>query len=523
MEAGEAVPLVLESGRRRGRPPKRRWRAQTDAVGGPGFFANDPIDVDGGVICVGVGNGVVDGARVGREMNVGKDVVSFRDNLGNGVGVLENEGFLVTVKSVGNCKGGLICDGKDVGLEVVNGEGRLEMRRVFREGINLNVTAEEEDVEEKDTATCNGHLDGISKGLGGGGFDLNSSIDLNEVLDTENECGQRLDFLGESTKRRRIDLNLEATTDMDENAGLYGKIGVIDLNIGPDCEAANNDDQAKVQESTLAPMVIKDESEGKVSWVEEKFVEVDVKYGKLEEVHYDDKELPQARVSVCISEDLCQDKDVSSEDPSCCERIRNSSVRAIEVAGDFNSSTQLENKSDRPSNARNNDILCDSESPCTIGSGCRRKRKSLDKANTVETVLRRSSRRGSLKHCDSNPIIATASCYVASSPAVSALSEEQPEEPILLPPKFQLPPSSQTFNLEGLPVMDVFSVHAFLRSFSLFLFLSPFKLEDFVFALQSESPNSLIDNIHLTLLMTLRRHLEHLSKEGSPSALTCLR
>ncbi|KAK9273798.1 hypothetical protein L1049_018608 [Liquidambar formosana] len=72
-------------------------------------------------------------------------------------------------------------------------------------------------------------------------------------------------------------------------------------------------------------------------------------------------------------------------------------------------------------------------------------------------------------------------------------------------------------------MLDFFSVYACLRSFSTLLFLSPFELEDFVAALKCKSPSPLFDFIHVSILQTLRKHLEFLSDEGSQSASDCLR
>jgi hypothetical protein len=48
-------------------------------------------------------------------------------------------------------------------------------------------------------------------------------------------------------------------------------------------------------------------------------------------------------------------------------------------------------------------------------------------------------------------------------------------------------------------------------------------LEEFVAALKGNSPSSLFDFIHVSILEILRKHLEHLSNEGSESASNCLR
>ncbi|KAL3611280.1 hypothetical protein D5086_002300 [Populus alba] len=170
--------------------------------------------------------------------------------------------------------------------------------------------------------------------------------------------------------------------------------------------------------------------------------------------------------------------------------------------------------------------LGDVGSSCKEASGSARKRKKpLGNGNSTQktTVLRRSARRGSTKNDMSDDI--------SMSPVVGALMEEKPvkshhewpEEPGVLPPKLQLPPSSQSLDLSGIPVLDLFSVYACLRSFSTLLFLSPFGLEEFVAAVKGNFPSSLFDCIHVSILQTLRKHLENLSNEGSESASNCLR
>jgi hypothetical protein len=144
--------------------------------------------------------------------------------------------------------------------------------------------------------------------------------------------------------------------------------------------------------------------------------------------------------------------------------------------------------------------------------------------------LRRSSRRASAKK-----EVSSAVSGKGTDDPLSSLETSVTEEKPLMPgnekyeqcnvpiPKLQLPPSSQNLNLDGIPVIEFFSVYACLRSFSTLLFLSPFELEDLVAALKSEIPSVLFDSIHVSILQTLRKHLEFLSSEGSQSASICLR
>ncbi|XP_074285719.1 DDT domain-containing protein PTM-like [Silene latifolia] len=95
------------------------------------------------------------------------------------------------------------------------------------------------------------------------------------------------------------------------------------------------------------------------------------------------------------------------------------------------------------------------------------------------------------------------------------------EIPAILPP--ELPPSSGTIGVPEEYVSHLFSVHGFLRTFSVHLFLSPFTLDDLVGCLKCSTPNTLLDAIHVALLRVLRRHLESLVSEGSQLASKCMR
>ncbi|KAH6789820.1 hypothetical protein C2S51_004826 [Perilla frutescens var. frutescens] len=106
--------------------------------------------------------------------------------------------------------------------------------------------------------------------------------------------------------------------------------------------------------------------------------------------------------------------------------------------------------------------------------------------------------------------------------------EDTPEQdnsldsaPFVPPP--ELPPSSGHIGIPEEYVSHLLSVHSFLRSFSVPLFLYPFGLDDFVGALKCSVANTLLDSIHVALLHVLKRHIERLSSEGSELALKCMR
>ncbi|KAI3461337.1 hypothetical protein Pfo_018000 [Paulownia fortunei] len=95
------------------------------------------------------------------------------------------------------------------------------------------------------------------------------------------------------------------------------------------------------------------------------------------------------------------------------------------------------------------------------------------------------------------------------------------EVPLVPPP--ELPPSSGHIGVPEEYVSHLLSVYSFLRSFSVPLFLYPFKLDDFVGALNCSVANTLLDSVHVALLRVLKRHFERLLSDGSELASKCLR
>uniref|UniRef100_A0A2P2JY60 DDT domain-containing protein PTM n=1 Tax=Rhizophora mucronata TaxID=61149 RepID=A0A2P2JY60_RHIMU len=101
------------------------------------------------------------------------------------------------------------------------------------------------------------------------------------------------------------------------------------------------------------------------------------------------------------------------------------------------------------------------------------------------------------------------------------LGLEMEAAPIVPPP--QLPPSSGNIGVPEEYVAHLFSVYAFLRSFNICLFLSPFTLDDLVGAVNCRVQNTLLDAIHVALIRALRHCLETQSSDGSDLASRCLR
>ncbi|KAJ4978874.1 hypothetical protein NE237_009654 [Protea cynaroides] len=161
----------------------------------------------------------------------------------------------------------------------------------------------------------------------------------------------------------------------------------------------------------------------------------------------------------------------------------------------------------------------------------KRRRLSENFNSTTETVLRRSTRKATAVFSSMNHALSTKESHETNVRVVNGISDGKPvgsgcgglEAPSCLLPKLALPPSSKILNLDEIPILDIFSVYSCLRSFSALLFLSPFDLEAFIAAVKCKIANSLIDFIHLSILRTLKLHLEFLSSEGSESASACLR
>jgi len=91
-----------------------------------------------------------------------------------------------------------------------------------------------------------------------------------------------------------------------------------------------------------------------------------------------------------------------------------------------------------------------------------------------------------IRHADSS----TDSCEYGEDGGSGSESEAK-----VIPPAPQLPPSSGSIGIAEEYVSHLLSVYGFLRSFSVALYLCPFGLDDFVGALNSLLPNSLLDRL----------------------------
>lgn len=148
-----------------------------------------------------------------------------------------------------------------------------------------------------------------------------------------------------------------------------------------------------------------------------------------------------------------------------------------------------------------------------------------ENATQVESSLPSDQRNGEAvvdvvaeKHDDGNNSDADAD---SSNDSCEDSPDQEMEEPLAPPP--ELPPSSGHIGVPEEYVSHLLSVHSFLRSFSVPLFLYPFGLDDFVGALNCLVANTLLDSIHVALLHVVKRHIERLSSEGSELELKCTR
>lgn len=421
-------------------------------------------------------------SRVGRKPKKRRRVERKRGDSGKSDETLEkvdlNDGFVDL--NLNDSDFNLNNDDLNLNCEV---KGKLEKEFGFENG-NMVV-----DVEIKDGLGFDLNAGFNFKLNGGEGFNLNLS---DEGLE---------ESMGLAKKETGcIDLNLDVNGEIEESLEVvetqkkeYG----FDLNLGVDGEVEDDSDGdcvGKVKESILL-----ESAEG----------------------GFASEELKEVNVTQDFSYELV------------CG-LRRETSRSID---DFRSAdgcngVLLKDESVTPASTENDGCQGDMGSSYKQGTGRRKRRRVTDNLNSsTEPVLRRSTRRGSAKN---NVFSSSAICdfsELSSATAGVSMMEGLPvtvdakrfHERAVLPPKLQLPPSSQNLDLDGILILDVFSIYSCLRSFSTLLFLSPFELDDFVAALKCCSPSLLFDCIHVSILRMLRKHLEHLSNEGFESASKCLR
>ncbi|CAH8303501.1 unnamed protein product [Eruca vesicaria subsp. sativa] len=302
------------------------------------------------------------------------------------------------------------------------------------------------------------------------GFDVTTGLDLN-LNEGVGLVNVDIDY-EEDRKRGFIDLNMDAGCDLEN---VCKREGGFDLNV-----EVSKDGSDIVQEVNMQGLEDNHET------------------GECREVHV-------AEVSsVQLLEEIGKKNGVSLQDLN----------------------TPSANGAERENDAKTVDKSLSDRDEHT--SGRRKRRKRVESQDfTSQPRLRRSARR-MLAGFTVTPCVADE--VVSPSPSVSSLTDEKtlivdekPEDMSVLPPKPELPPSSRILNLDGLPILKVFTAYSCLRSFSTLLFLSPFELKDFVEALRGMSPSLLLDSIHVSVLQLLRKRLKQLVDEGDRSASACLR
>lgn len=431
-----------------------------------------------------------------------------------------------------------------------------------------------------DNSVINGDLEASGGGSSKLNLNLNEGLDLNGGgLSCLNDEDQGPDEVGDGAKLHGLDLN--AGLDMELDVGIdineefvketYGaKKGLIDLNLDVN---ENFEDFSAEREGGLFDL--------NLQLAEDDVINLDDYVGTArahemvcaERDAHMRKELAQnANMGVLENadrdggygdlskeqeeENLLKTRGVDNENAAagCSQRKKRGRKRKatsnnkIEVAtpeiveldgeiGTLNS--ELENREQTPLKNGYHSIDCDNGNSVGSSRGRRGRRRNELSDNNItlhasEMGLRRSSRRAKRDALsDQDPVFSRLGLDVnnfqLSSPAASFVFEEKimvsvPENygGHILPPKVELPPSCN-LDLDGVSVFDFLSVYAFLRSFSTLLFLSPFQLDEFVASVKFNDSTILFDSIHVSLLKTLRKHLEALSNEGSVSASKCLR
>ncbi|RDY00551.1 DDT domain-containing protein PTM, partial [Mucuna pruriens] len=380
-------------------------------------------------------------------------------------------------------------------------------------------------------------------------LDLNARLNLNEDFNLNDACSLPLDTEDSLKRRDCIDLNLDVSNEdnIGPNVGYLGCSGGealqrecnFDLNVEvcedvkeTQCDADGNG-HTEVGDTLFSKMgqLQKEEINVNNSSVEDDDVQGSLNHDsdavKLEVVHVSAAHAAEDGFLCLVEENGGDD---GKEDAAAIDSHQVSN--AISVRDSDSVEVQ---RIDCPSEGGFpiiHEYQDDPGNPCEQENGRRKRRKLLDNPKaTPETVLRRSSRRASARKRVSSTIEVEVTDDPLLSLGTSALTEEKPlipdsqkyeqcNDPL---PKLQLPPSTASLNLHDVPVLELFSIYACLRSFSTLLFLSPFELEDLVAALKSEIPSMLFDSIHVSILQTLRKHLEYLSNEGCQSASNCLR
>ncbi|XP_024012206.1 DDT domain-containing protein PTM isoform X2 [Eutrema salsugineum] len=278
------------------------------------------------------------------------------------------------------------------------------------------------------------------------GFDLTTGLDwnLNEGLGLINV---NVDYEQNCKDKRRgyIDLNMDASCDLD-NAGVCAsnaqkREGGFDLNLEVNVENSKDDVLIQMNGSDIIQETNMQDQNG---------VKDNLETGEYKEVHV---------------------AEVSSV--QLLEEIRKQNVVSLQDLTTPNSNG-VERDHDLPEHDAKavDEFLSDREISDEYTSGRRKRRKGSENPKfTSQPRLRRSARRMLARSPASSTITACLADELSPSPSVSSLTDEKTtiingkaENISLLPPKPQLPPSSHVLNLDGLPILDVFTAYSCLRS-----------------------------------------------------------
>ncbi|XP_041998604.1 DDT domain-containing protein PTM [Salvia splendens] len=380
----------------------------------------------------------------------------------------------------------------------------------------------------------------------GGGSKLHG-LDLNELVNLE--LNKEIVEDGSQEGKKMIDLNLDVNEGFEKLSDERGG-RCFDLNLqlmedevrileGCDARLGEGDNGCSRENEKM--------EEGLV--VEDDAVEVlengngDDKVDHVVHIDKEDDSQLKNHASVVDSENVAS---LNVQVKRRGRKKKNVSNNITELATQLDNETgnvnlELERRDETPLKNVSGLVDHDNEVSETVLSGRRGRRKREPPNNEVtlttpETGLRRSSRRAkraALSDLDQvlNEAELVGINQQLSSPAISNVSQERVtvaargkiSNVVALPEKVKLPPPSCDMNLVGVSLFDLVSVYTFLRSFSTLLFLSPFKLNDFVASVKCSDSSSLFDFIHVSLLKTLQKHLETLAAEGFDSASDCLR
>ncbi|XP_020215306.1 DDT domain-containing protein PTM isoform X2 [Cajanus cajan] len=502
----QSQPETVKAKPRVGRKPKKRRRVErrrdSGAVSGNASENSLPEGSDF--------RGVLDGdASAGASENLELGCGGFERALDVGIG---NGGNLMgnvngTVKENGVRE----TEGKEIGLEDSLDKNVVANGNCVNDGLDLNAGLNlNEDLNLNDAFNSPSNTeDGLKR---------RDCIDLNLDVCAEDDVSPNVGCSGGETLQREcnFDLNVEVCEEVKETQCDADRNGHPDLG---DALFGKMGQLGKEEINISMGSVKEDGVQGNLNHVSDAV--------KLEVVHVSGVYAAED-ASLCLVEE--NGGNDGKEDAAAIGSHQVSN--AISVRDSDSVEVQQMDCPSEGGVAIIHEYQDDPGSPCEPGNGRRKRRKVSDNLKaSPETVLRRSSRRASARKRVSSTVLVEVTEDPLLSMETSALTEEKPlipnsqkygqcNDPL---PKLQLPPSSTSLNLDHVPVLELFSIYACLRSFSTFLFLSPFELEDLVAALKSEIPSILFDSIHVSILQTLRKHLEFLSNEGCQSASSCLR